>query len=133
MGSMDPFTAGDRMFSFMSIVFPLMFLLVFGLIIYGIIASIRQSQRNNKQPILTVQANIVNKRTNVRSTTHHHHDNDGIHNHSSGTSTDYYITFQVESGDRMEFEVSGQESGLLAEGDYGKLTFQGTRYLGFQR
>lgn len=41
----------------------------------------------------------------------------------------YYATFQVESGDRMELSVSGTEYGLLAEGDMGKLTFQGTRYL----
>ena len=45
----------------------------------------------------------------------------------------YYVTFQVESGDRMELSVRGKEYGLLAEGDYGRLTFQGTRYLGFQR
>ncbi|MEG2144477.1 MAG: DUF2500 domain-containing protein, partial [Oscillospiraceae bacterium] len=37
------------------------------------------------------------------------------------------------SGDRMEFSVSDQEYGLLAENDMGVLTFQGTRYLGFQR
>ena len=49
------------------------------------------------------------------------------------TSTSYYVTFQVESGDRMELSVRGKEYGLLAEGDYGRLTFQGTRYLGFQR
>ena len=40
-------------------------------------------------------------------------------------------TFQVESGDRMEFSVSGREYGLLVEGDTGRLTFQGTRSLGF--
>ena len=33
----------------------------------------------------------------------------------------------------MEFAIRGTEYGLLAEGDRGKLTFQGTRYLGFQR
>ncbi|NMA03148.1 MAG: DUF2500 domain-containing protein, partial [Clostridiales bacterium] len=44
----------------------------------------------------------------------------------------YYVTFQVESGDRMEFRVSGKEYGLLAEGDVGKLTFQGTRYHEFE-
>ena len=48
-------------------------------------------------------------------------------------STSYYVTFQVESGDRMEFAVTGAEYGLLIEGDQGALTFQGTRYLGFQR
>ena len=36
-------------------------------------------------------------------------------------------TFQVESGDRMELGVSGTEYGMLAEGDMGRLTFQGTR------
>ena len=29
--------------------------------------------------------------------------------------------------------VSGQEYGLLVEGDVGMLSFQGTRYLGFER
>ena len=32
-----------------------------------------------------------------------------------------------------EFLVSGTEYGMLAEGDSGELTFQGTRYLNFQR
>lgn len=34
------------------------------------------------------------------------------HNH---TFTTYYVTFEVESGDRMELHVSGQEYGLLVE------------------
>jgi hypothetical protein len=33
----------------------------------------------------------------------------------------------------MEFGVRDTEYGMLAEGDTGKLTFQGTRYLGFER
>lgn len=52
---------------------------------------------------------------------------------SHSTSTSYYVTFEVESGDRMELHVSGSEYGMLAEGDYGQLTFQGTRYLDFVR
>lgn len=43
------------------------------------------------------------------------------------------MTFQVESGDRMELQVKGTDYGMLAEGDRGKLHFQGTRYLGFER
>lgn len=35
--------------------------------------------------------------------------------------------------DRMELRVSGSEYGMLVEGDYGILSFQGTRYLGFDR
>lgn len=49
------------------------------------------------------------------------------------SSTTYYATFQVESGDRLELCVSGGESGLLVEGDRDRLTFQGARYLGFER
>ena len=33
----------------------------------------------------------------------------------------------------MELSMTGNEYGLLAEGDTGKLSFQGTRYLGFER
>ena len=47
--------------------------------------------------------------------------------------TTYYVTFEVESGDRIEFAVSGQEYGMLDDDDEGRLTFQGTRFLGFER
>jgi hypothetical protein len=57
----------------------------------------------------------------------------GAHGYDTSTFTSYYVTFQVESGDRMEFEVDGSDYGLLVQGDIGKLSFQGTRYLGFER
>ena len=53
--------------------------------------------------------------------------------HGHHTTSTYYVTFQFESGDRMEFSVDGSEYGLLAEGDTGNLCFQGTRYLSFKR
>ena len=55
------------------------------------------------------------------------------HGYDTSTFTSYYVTFQVESGDRMEFEVDGSDYGLLVQSDIGKLSFQGTRYLGFER
>ena len=33
----------------------------------------------------------------------------------------------------MELSVSGSEYGMLVEGDRGGLSFQGTRYLSFER
>lgn len=87
-----------------------------------IIQGVRQWNRNNHSPRLTVSASVVAKRTEVS----------GGHGDSSA-STWYHVTFQVESGDRMELSVSGPEYGLLAEGDRGSLTFQGTRYLSFKR
>ena len=117
-------------FGFFEIIFSLMFLLVFGLILVTVINNLRQWNKNNHSPRLTVPATVVSKRTNVSR--HHHHHDTGHVGHSS-TSTSYYVTFQVESGDRMELSMMGREYGMLVEGDRGRLTFQGTRYLGFER
>lgn len=110
-------------------IFSIIFILVFGVILFGIISSIRQGIKNSNSPVLSVNAKVVAKRTrishNMNNTT------DGIA--SSSSSTWYYATFEVESGDRMEFSINGREYGMLAEGDYGKLKFQGTRYLEYIR
>ena len=115
-------------FSLLSMIFPLFFLVIFGVILFSIIGGVRTWSSNNKEPVLTVAAEVVSKRTN-HSNHNHNHEN---HIHTT-TDTTYYITFQVESGDRMEFRVNGKEYGGIVEGDLGKLTFQGTRYHGFER
>ena len=117
-------------FGLFNIIFPLMFLLIFGIILVSIIRGISQWNKNNHSPRLTVPATVVTKRTNVTHH-HHHHGTDTMAHHS--TSTSYHVTFQVESGDRLELTMTGSEYGLLVEGDRGKLTFQGTRFLGFER
>lgn len=116
-------------FDMFSIMFTIVFVLVIGTFIVTAVKGIGQWNKNNNSPRLTVPATVVSKRTNV--TRHHHGGANGHHHHR--TSTTYYVTFQVESGDRMELHVAGHEYGLLVEGDNGRLTFQGTRYLGFER
>ena len=116
-------------FGMFSVMFTIVFVLVIGTFIVTAVRGIGQWNKNNNSPRLTVPATVVAKRTNV--TRHHHGGANGHHHHH--TSTTYYVTFQVESGDRMELNVDGTEYGLLVEGDNGKLTFQGTRYLGFER
>ena len=116
-------------FDMFSIIFTTVFIIVIGTFIVTAIRGIGQWSKNNNSPRLTVPATVVTKRTNV--TRHHHGGANGHHHHH--TSTTYYVTFQVESGDRMELRLSGAEYGMLAEGDNGSLTFQGTRYLGFER
>ena len=109
-------------FSIMQIMVPVMFVLVFGIIIVTKVRGGGEWNKNNQSPKLTVPVTVVAKRSDV------HRGIETMH-----TFTSYYVTFQVESGDRMEFEVSDMEYGMLAEGDRGMLTFQGTRYLSFQR
>ena len=108
----------------------LVFFAIFGMFIVFAVKGISQWNKNNHSPKLTVPAKVVAKRTNV---SHHNHNHGTTGMHHTTHSTTYYVTFQVESGDRMELHVAGQEFGLLVEGDEGKLTFQGTRYLGFER
>ena len=44
-----------------------------------------------------------------------------------------WLVYYSEDGDRMELSIPTQDYGYLVEGDHGKLTFQGTRYLSFER
>lgn len=46
----------------------------------------------------------------------------------------YYITFQLESGDTIQLMIRKRaEYERLQEGDKGKLTFQGKRYISFEK
>ncbi len=114
-------------FDLFGILFAIMFVAVAAMIIATAVKSLSQWHTNNNSPRLTVPATVVSKRTNV---SHHHTGGTAGQYH---TSTTYYATFQVESGDRMELQLAGNEYGLLVEGDKGKLSFQGTRFLGFER
>lgn len=109
--------------------FTIMFIVVIGMFIATAVKGIGQWNKNNNSPRLTVTATVVAKRTNI---SRHRHSGANDHHHYHASTT-YYVTFEVESGDRMELEMDGSEYGLLVEGDRGSLTFQGTRYLGFER
>ena len=103
-----------------NIVFALIFCSVFIILAYGIITSITIWNKNNHSPRLNVSARVVAKRTEV---SHHQHPNNGdmsgSHGYSTTSSTSYYVTFEVDSGDRIEFSMSGSEYGMLIEGDAG--------------
>ena len=116
------------------ILFGVMFVLVFSIFIVILVKNLKQWRTNNRSPRLTVDATVVTKRADV---SHHQTANagdiTGTHGYTSTSSTSYYATFQVESGDRLELNVPSNEYGMLAEGDRGRLSFQGTRFLGFER
>ena len=91
--------------NFMFSVFPLMFGLVFsfviGMFIYVFVTTARQNHRNNSSPRLTVPATVVAKRD------HRSHSRDHVH-------TSYYVTFQFESGDRVELLCRGASTASSA-------------------
>ena len=108
----------DMMFSIAPIFIGIIFIIVFGIIIFSVVSSVKQGIKNNNSPLLKVPAEIASKRIHVQ----------GDHAHST-----YYVTFEVQSGDRMELTVKGEEYGMLVEQDLGLLSFQGTRYISFER
>lgn len=109
---------GDIMFNAVPVIVGIGFIVVFGLIVYTAASNIKIGVKNNNSPLLTVPAQVVAKRIHVQ----------GDHSH-----TTYYVTFEVQSGDRMEFKIDGTEYGQLVEQDLGLLYFQGTRYKSFER
>ena len=113
---------GFGMFAIMDFIFPIFFIGFFVVFIVILLRALKQWNKNNHSPRLTVEATVVGRRG---------HRSGGGPDHSVHTS--YYITFQVESGDRMELQIPAHEYGYIVEGDHGKLTFQGTRFLSFER
>ena len=113
-------------FELFSIFFVLIFVFVIGTFIFTFYKMFKTWNTNNKSPRLTVEAKVVDKRE------HYHRSSSSNNHHSMGTTT-YYVTFEVESGDRMELRVPSSEYGYLIVGDQGDLSFQGTRFLSFNR
>ena len=108
--------------------FMIFFLFVIGMIIFSLVRSAANYQKNASSPILTEYATLISKRSDTRNSTsvnNGHH-----HNHSR---TYYFVTFETEAGQRMELTISGREFGLLAEGDNGLLTYQGEWFKKFDR
>lgn len=113
------------LFGLIPILIGLFFLVIAVGLLVAIVRAIGRWQSNNQQPVQSVTAQVVTKRTRVSGRR-----SDGYH---SRTSTFYYCTFEDQQGGRHEFRVAGQEYGQLVEGDLGTLTYQGTRYQGFKR
>ena len=90
--------------------------------------------KNNNSPQETVNARVVTKRMKV--TGHGRsmmNSNTAMNRMGSSTWTNYFVTFELETGKRLELGVKDKEYALLAEGDQCVLSFQRTRYLGFEQ
>lgn len=111
---------------FFSIV-PAIIIIVF--VIIAVLGGIKQWFHNNNSPVVRTKAMVVSKRTEVS----HHNTTMSNTNHVGHCSTSYYVSFELDTGSRIEFHVQGNQYGILKEGDCGILIFQGTRYLQFDR
>ena len=118
----------------MDAIFLIIFIIVAGGIIFSLVQGVVTWNKNNQSPILTIYSIVISKREN---TSQHQYPNagdvSGAHGFTTTTNTSYYVTFQMENGEKLEFSVPSTEYKMLVEGDTGQLTFQGTRYLSFEK
>lgn len=99
----------------------LVWLLIIGTIGWGAWKARDKRRDNQSEPVLTFPARVIGKRDSVSG------------GGNSSTRTHYFVTFERLDLQRLELEVEGPEFGLLAVGDSGRLTLQGTWYQGFVR
>jgi hypothetical protein len=111
----------DLLFPIFTVFFVVFFIAIFAFIVWAIFNQMRIAARNRASALLSREARLVGKRQDV---------------HGGGETRarmSYYATFEFTDGSREEFGVTGEEYGLLAEGDRGILQSQGTWYKGFER
>ncbi len=87
-----------------------------------IIKGVGQWSSNNASPVVTSPARVVARRNDVSG--------GGGESHAR---TVYFATFELPTGERQELAVPAREFGLIADGDAGQLTYQGTRFKDFAR
>ncbi len=86
-----------------------------------IVKGVARWSSNNASPVVTTAARVVARRNDVSG---------GGESHAR---TVYFATFELPTGERRELTVPAREFGLIADGDAGQLTYQGTRFKGFAR
>ena len=116
----------DIIGSFVPFFVKVLFLVVGAIILTKVAAGLTHYVKNNNAPVENLPVKAVAKRANVSHMS-------GTQDMPATSDTTYYVTFEFASGKRQEFRIKGRAYGLIAEGDSGILTFQGTRFLEFNR
>ena len=101
------------------------------MLVYAVMVALYRGARwlllwlhNSASAPISYPARVVHKRTETS----------GWSGHDWGRiDTYYFVTSEFRSGERREYEVSGEEFGTLVEGDAGHVTAKGTRYEYFER
>ena len=108
-----------HMESIISLIIPLIFY-------YAIFRFIKAALGGSIAPRRKVEAMIVKKRLSCQQ---HHHGAEVFTNHER---TNYFVTFQLDKNNRIELQVKESQYDLLFDGERGKLTYKGKRFVRFR-
>lgn len=104
-----------------------MFSIIIGL---SLIVILRQWIKNRRSPRIVSVAIILNKHIEKQYIHRKRNASPGMHTRRMQI---YYVLFKLESGEKIELRVNKIQYSELRKGYKGKLTFQGTKYIGFER
>lgn len=96
--------------------------------LYRVVQSTVIGLKNSASPAKSYPARVVGKRTETTGRAGY----TGV-TYSGYVETYYFVTFEFKNGAQREYEVSGEEYGLVLEGDQGFVTAKGSRYEHFER
>lgn len=99
-----------------------LFVLVVGVFLYVIIFGLKSWFSNNAAELMHQSATVIDKRTEVWGGSG-----------DSSANTNYFITFQFDDQSRKELPIPVQHFGMIVVGDFGELSYQGTRFKEFKR
>ncbi len=113
--------------------FHIIFLVIFVFIIITFVKGIAQWIENNNSPVVQHRATVVKKTEDVTTMqTPCGTDANGAPMFMPTQDTTYFVIFLLENGETRKMSVGRKDFQQISEGDKGKLTVQGTRYLGFE-
>ena len=120
----------DSLFSFDLV--DILFYVITFIFVFVIGIRIYKWNKNENSPKITVDARIISKRSKVKLTGLNCEENISMFSLGPYVSA-YYIPFETEDGEEKEMNVNVTDYRRFFSGDFGKLTFQGNRYLSFER
>ena len=94
--------------------FAIVFIVIFGVVFYKKWA---EDKNNSEKPIETKSVKVVAKRN--------------IMNNNPNVGS--FILFEFNDGSRQELSINATTASMIAEKDTGMLTYQGTKFLKFER
>ena len=110
------------------ILFVLLLLAAGGFAVVKVVQTHSRRQHALPSPVRTIRASVVSKRATVIQ----NWDTHPVPSDYVRPSMVYYVTFQSESGEQLEFSVQEAVYHTLFTGDTGRLTFQGAQYFAFE-
>lgn len=119
------------MFDFNENIYIYLFIAISALIVgLCVIIIIAQSLKNKRFPVITVKARISD--LGIRKYTGYRNKYASAGRESKNINL-YYAVFETENGEQIELRIKKLEYYKLKKGSKGKLTFQGFKYISFDK